>query len=170
MGKVTGVVLHHISCKYVLPEDKFNTEMVWWMLYDLNQYSMDRYSRLISSTSNRQYASYHWLIARDGERLATVHPTYQAYHAGVSEWKGQKNCNGFMLGVGLIGDGETVDYTKEQYNECAILGGELVRTYEFEPDQIVRHSDVAPGRKKDPGPLWDSKRFFRLLDARLRYN
>ena len=93
MEAYQGVVLHYVSGKYVLPEDPFNLEMVWWMLHDINLSPSDRYTRMVSAIDQpkRDWASYHYLIGRAGEVLATVHPKYQAYHAGVSEFRGQKS-------------------------------------------------------------------------------
>lgn len=168
MDKIRGTALHFVSCRWTLPDDRFNPEMVWWQTRDYNFSPSQRHTRLLSKADHPQrgYASYHWLITREGERWALVHPAWQAYHAGVSEWNGRESCNGFMLGIGLIND-EFTDYTKEQYNECAILHSELIGTHGFGEDQIVGHEQIAPGRKKDPGSLWDWKRFHRLLDARL---
>ncbi len=172
MEAYQGIVLHYVSAKYVLPEDPFNLDMIWWMLRDLNTEPTERYTRLIydSDQKGRQYASYHYLIGRAGEVMATVHPKYQAYHAGVSLFRDRKSCNRFMLGIGMVND-DVTEYTKQQYDSssglCAGLCAELVNQHLFELDAIVGHSDVAPGRKEDPGPMWDWTRFRRLVTAKL---
>lgn len=167
MNYVAGVVLHFVSAKWTtVPSDPFNPHIVWLMLRDYNMGKDDRHSRLIKGP-HRDYASYHWLITRDGgDPWELVHPHWQAYHAGISEFKGQKNCMRFMLGIGMIA---TMDsgYLPNQYATCATLCIDLKKQHGFPAENIVGHSDVARpvGRKVDPGPLWDWEDF----RARLSY-
>lgn len=166
MKYVAGVVLHFVSAKWVMPSDQFNPHLIWWMLNDLNMGKDGRHTRLIKEP-NRTYASYHWLITREhGAPWELVHQYYQAYHAGGSEFKGQKLCNGFMLGIGMIATADS-GYLPNQYATCATLCIDLMKQHGFPAENIVGHSDVARpvGRKVDPGPLWDWEDF----RARLSY-
>ncbi len=99
--------------------------------------------------------SAHCLIERDGNLLQFVSFLDRAWHAGVSEWRGESACNNFSIGVELEGcDEET--YTEEQYASLAALVSSLRRSYvHIEADAITGHSDIAPGRKTDPGPAFD---------------
>lgn len=166
MNYVAGVVLHFVSAKWVMPSDQFNPDLVWWMLHDLNMGKDDRYTYLIKKP-DRDWASYHWMITREHSNpWELVHPHYQAYHAGVSEFKGQKGCNKFMLGIGIIATADS-GYLNNQYSTCATLCVDLMKDHGFPAENIVGHSDVARplGRKVDPGPLWDWDEF----RARLSY-
>lgn len=168
MERVEGAVIHYVSARWQFPHDKFNLEMVWWQTRDLNVMPKDRYTRLLpADTHPKVYdASYHSMVGRGGETWETVHPYYQAHHAGVSSFNGRADCNAFMLGVALVGDAVS-DFTKEQYDACAVLMAGYVRRYDFPPENVVGHSDVAPGRKQDPGEHWDWQRYRRLLAAQL---
>jgi len=169
MEAYDGVVIHFVSNRYVLPEDPFNLDMIWWFLHDYNQEPSRRHSRLLNDIKypDRDYASYHNLIGRDGENWELVHQRYQAYHAGVSSYDGRNRCNRFMLGLGLVNK-EDVDFTNDQYHEAAAQCGDWIKEHGFESEAIVGHDKVSPGRKHDPGPLFDWGRFHRLLAARLR--
>ena len=155
---VKGVVLHFISCEWTMPSDPFNPELVWLLIRDLNFGSDTRYSRVVREPT-RTYASYHWLITREYDSpWELVHPYWQAYHAGVSEFKGQSGCNKFMLGIGIIATADS-GYLANQYSTCAMLCSPLMKQHGFPIENIVGHSDVSPDRKKDPGPLWDWQNF-----------
>ena len=78
----------------------------------------------------------------------------RAWHAGVSEFKERKNCNDFSIGVELEGCDEEL-FEISQY-ECLIeLLKFLIIEYKISPNNIVGHSEIAPGRKTDPGPNFD---------------
>jgi AmpD protein len=78
----------------------------------------------------------------------------------VSRWKGQDRCNDFSIGVELEGTDER-PYTGKQYLRLARLVRRL-RT-RWPVDDVAGHSDIAPGRKTDPGPAFDWGRLERLL-------
>ena len=104
--------------------------------------------------------SAHFLIRRDGELVQFVPCSKRAWHAGESLWKGRTRCNDFSVGVELEGTGE-VSYTDAQYDRLADLTRALKQRYGI--TDIAGHSDVAPGRKRDPGPSFDWKRYRALL-------
>jgi len=112
--------------------------------------------------------SAHALIRRDGEIVQYVPFGERAWHAGVSSWRGRSGCNDFSVGVELEGSDDT-PYTDAQYAALAALAAALVATYgTLSAEAIVGHSDVAPGRKTDPGPAFDWPRFRALLNERVR--
>jgi N-acetyl-anhydromuramoyl-L-alanine amidase len=110
-----------------------------------------------------QRLSAHALIRRDGEIVQYVPFGERAWHAGKSEYRGRTACNDFSIGIELEGSGET-PYTDVQYDSLAALTAALLATYaSLSPTEIAGHSDVAPGRKTDPGASFDWARFKKLL-------
>ncbi|MGH8454285.1 MAG: 1,6-anhydro-N-acetylmuramyl-L-alanine amidase AmpD [Nevskiales bacterium] len=107
--------------------------------------------------------SSHLLIRRDGELVQYVPLGLRAWHAGVSNFGGREACNDFSIGVELEG-ADDVPYTPPQYARLAALSRGLMQTFPaITPARIVGHSDIAPGRKTDPGAAFDWMRFRHLL-------
>lgn len=96
--------------------------------------------------------SAHFLIRRDGELLQFVGGHQRAWHAGVSHWQGRERCNDFSLGVELEG-GDAWPFEPAQYDALNRLIAALEQAWPLR--HIVGHCDIAPGRKTDPGPLFD---------------
>jgi AmpD protein len=87
----------------------------------------------------------------------------RAWHAGVSMWNGRAACNDFSIGVELEGTDEQ-PYEGAQYDALAALVRALCAAYpRLSPRQVVGHSDIAPGRKTDPGPSFDWPRLRTLI-------
>ncbi len=107
--------------------------------------------------------SAHFLIRRDGALIQFVRCADRAWHAGASAWQGRPRCNDFSIGVELEGTDE-IAYAGAQYAMLARLAKALRRRYPI--DDIVGHSDIAPGRKTDPGPAFDWARLRRLAGPR----
>ena len=82
---------------------------------------------------------------------------------GTPAWNGRKQCNDFSIGVELEGV-DDIPYTAAQYTRLARLAHALRRHYPI--TDIVGHSDIAPGRKTDPGPAFDWSRLMRLVMPR----
>lgn len=104
--------------------------------------------------------SAHFLIRRDGSITQFVSCRQRAWHAGASSWAGRERCNDFSVGVELEGT-DAEPFAAVQYQVLARLARRLRRVYPLR--DIVGHSDIAPGRKTDPGPHFDWQRFFDLL-------
>jgi AmpD protein len=100
--------------------------------------------------------SAHYLIRRDGTLIQYVDPQKRAWHAGVSTWQGRERCNDFSIGVELEGS-DDVPFAEPQYETLAALAKSLAKR--FGPLDLAGHSDIAPGRKTDPGPWFDWERF-----------
>ena len=107
--------------------------------------------------------SAHFLIRRNGEAIQFVSCGKRAWHAGQSSWRGRDRCNDFSLGIELEG-ADDVSFEDRQYACIAELTRLLQSTYPIA--EIAGHSDIAPGRKSDPGPLFDWVRFRALLSGR----
>lgn len=106
--------------------------------------------------------SAHLLIRRDGSLVQYVPFHQRAWHAGESCYREQTACNDFSIGIELEGDDDTA-FNPAQYRRLAAVCTLLQETYPGIDDKIVGHSDIAPGRKTDPGPHFDWKRFRQLL-------
>jgi AmpD protein len=102
--------------------------------------------------------SAHLLIRRDGSIEQFVSLNDRAWHAGKSSWLGRDACNDYSIGIECEG-ADDVPYTDAQYAAlCALLPALLEAYPAITRERIVGHSDVAPGRKTDPGPSFDWSR------------
>jgi AmpD protein len=107
--------------------------------------------------------SSHVLIRRDGELVQYVPFTRRAWHAGQSCFRGRQACNDFAIGIELEGQ-DDVPYADVQYQRLAELITVLRRRFPaIRADSIVGHSDIASGRKTDPGAAFDWPRLKTLL-------
>ncbi len=99
--------------------------------------------------------SAHLLINRDGIITQFVPFHERAWHAGESKYKGREHCNDFSIGIELEGV-DDIPYTEEQYTQLAEV---LHKLYDLYPllsrHTMTGHSDIAPGRKTDPGQAFD---------------
>lgn len=106
--------------------------------------------------------STHILIRRDAEVTQFVPLTERAWHCGASSYRGRTRCNDFAIGIELEGEDET-PYEVCQYDSLVALIAAIRQAWpEIGNREIVAHSDIAPGRKTDPGPAFD---WLRLYDA-----
>ena len=96
--------------------------------------------------------SSHYLIRRDGSLTQYVPCEKRAWHAGASSWKGRSRCNDFSIGIELEGS-DDVPFSEPQYETLIGLARELFSRYG--KLDLAGHSDVAPGRKTDPGPWFE---------------
>ena len=109
--------------------------------------------------------SAHLLVRRDGELVQYVPFERRAWHAGRSEWRGRPDCNDFSIGIELEGT-DAQPYEPVQYLALARVIADLCRRYPIlSEERLVGHSDIAPGRKTDPGIAFD----WPLLRSRVRY-
>jgi AmpD protein len=106
--------------------------------------------------------SAHFLIRRDGEVIQFVPCARRAWHAGVSSWCSRERCNDYSVGIELEGCDDR-PFEAVQYERLVALTRALRARYPVAG--IVGHSDIAPGRKTDPGPCFDWTRFRALLAA-----
>lgn len=110
--------------------------------------------------------SSHLLIERSGKITQFVPFHQAAWHAGHSFFAGREACNDFSIGIELEGTDEE-EYTLIQYEHLSQITIELMRNYpDIKRDRIVGHSDIAPGRKTDPGPAFDWH-FYRCMLSNL---
>lgn len=107
--------------------------------------------------------SAHLLIRRDGEVVQYVPFHLRAWHAGASDYQGQERCNDFSIGIELEGEDDQ-PYEAVQYRLLHQVVEALLQAYPtLQRERICGHSDIAPGRKTDPGPAFDWGRFRSML-------
>jgi AmpD protein len=109
--------------------------------------------------------SAHFLVRRNGAIVQFVPCIKRAWHAGASTWRGRSRCNDFSVGIELEGS-EDVPFETPQYDAAAKLTSALTIAYPIA--EIVGHSDIAPGRKTDPGASFDWLRFRASLPRKLQ--
>jgi AmpD protein len=148
---ISLVVVHGIS----LPPGEFGGDGIERLFTN----RLDRGTHPGYATVATLKVSAHFLIRRDGALFQFVSCADRAWHAGVSAWNGRPHCNDFSIGIELEGT-DLIPYTSAQYAMLARLVQALRRRYPI--DDIVGHSDIAPGRKTDPGPAFDWARLRRL--------
>jgi AmpD protein len=151
-GAIDLVVIHTIS----LPPGEFGGPGI-----------IEHFTNRLDPSAHPFYASIagakvsaHFLVRRDGELIQFVPCAKRAWHAGESSWKGKTRCNDFSIGIEMEGTGEA-PFTAAQYRRLAALTRVLRARYPIR--DIAGHSDVAPGRKTDPGPHFDWARYRALL-------
>ena len=141
------IVVHGIS----LPPGKFGNDWIERLFRNDLPADADPYFATICQLQ----VSAHVLIPRDGEVTQFVPFNRRAWHAGRSEYCGRTGCNDFSVGLELEGT-DDLPYAAPQYLALATLIAALRRTYPSLRDaEVLGHSDIAPGRKTDPGPGFD---------------
>ncbi len=153
---ISLLVLHNIS----LPPGKFGGGYV--EKFFLNELDSQEHPYFKEIDDLR--VSSHLYIKRDGSITQFVPLDKKAWHAGISSFKGQENCNEFSIGVELEGTDE-VPYERAQYTSLIEITMFLMKQYpHLNKDNIVGHSDIAPERKTDPGSSFDWDYYLSKLD------
>lgn len=154
---ISLVVVHNIS----LPPEQFGGSHIEDFFCNRLDTSAHPYFEEIGDMK----VSSHLLIRRDGELLQFVSLRERAWHAGRSVFCGREECNDYAVGIELEGADE-IPYTEEQYRKLAEVTREIMAAWPaITRERITGHSDIAPGRKTDPGPAFDWRHFRRLLRA-----
>jgi AmpD protein len=141
---ITLVVVHNIS----LPPGEFGGPGVEALFTNQLDPAAHPYFEKIKDLR----VSAHFFIRRDGHLMQFVPCALRAWHAGVSSWQGRERCNDYSIGIELEGTDEA-PFTEAQYVSLNQLLSELRRAYPIAA--VAGHSDIAPGRKTDPGPCFD---------------
>lgn len=104
--------------------------------------------------------SAHYLIGCDGTLWQMVRETDRAWHAGAGEWQGQGDINSRSVGIELDNRGDH-PFAEPQMAALERLIAQVLRRWDIAPEGVIGHSDMAPGRKIDPGPRFDWQRLER---------
>lgn len=142
------LVVHHIS----LPPERFSGEAIERLFTNRLDHDTHPYFQQLRGVR----VSAHFLIRRRGELLQFVDCDLRAWHAGVSSFQGRERCNDFSIGIELEGSAAAA-FTEAQYRRLAALTTALCERHPLR--WVAGHSDIAPGRKTDPGPRFDWSRF-----------
>ena len=152
---ISLIVIHSIS----LPPTIFGNEYV--ENFFLNKLEIED-NEYINSIKDMKVSS-HIYIKRTGEIIQFVPFDKRAWHAGESSYKNVKNCNDYSIGIELEGC-EDISFEDIQYNKLSEIIDCLIQNYpNINSERIVSHSEIAPGRKSDPGPLFDWKRLKSMI-------
>jgi len=149
---ISLLVVHNIS----LPPGEFGGPSVEMLFTNALDWDAHPYFGTIRDLK----VSAHCFIARDGAVTQFVPFDQRAWHAGQSTFEGRSRCNDFSIGIELEGTDDR-EFTEAQYVQLSRVAAALMRAYpKITRDRIAGHSDIAPGRKTDPGPHfdWDSLR------------
>jgi AmpD protein len=141
---ITLVVVHNIS----LPPGEFGGPGVEALFTNQLDPAAHPYFEKIKDLR----VSAHFFIRRDGHLMQFVPCALRAWHAGVSSWQGRERCNDYSIGIELEGTDEA-PFTEAQYVSLNQLLSVLRQAYPIAA--VAGHSDIAPGRKTDPGPCFD---------------
>ena len=142
-------MLHNIT----LPPGRFLTGCVEAFFTDRLDYSLD--PSLESLRGIR--VSSHFFIRRTGAVVQFVSTEKRAWHAGVSTFEGVSRCNDFSVGIEIEGT-DFAPFDERQYRVLPLLLAAIRARYPVRA--VVAHSDIAPGRKTDPGPYFDWRRLY----------
>jgi AmpD protein len=158
-AEVTLVVMHSIS----LPRGRYGKVSGGSAIERLFTNRLDPAAHPSFADLASLRVSAHFLIYRGGELVQFVPLEARAWHAGVSRWRGRERCNDFSLGIELEG----TDDGKFEAAQYARLSGLLKKLQGILPlRDIAAHSDIAPGRKSDPGARFDWTRLLAGLCRR----
>jgi len=141
---VSMIVIHNIS----LPPEQYGGNGVIELFTNQLDPKEHPYYREIYQLK----VSSHFFIRRDGTLIQFVSCNDRAWHAGVSSWQGRERCNDFSVGIELEGC-DSSGFETAQYDRLNCLLAGLCARYPI--TTIVGHSDIAPGRKTDPGPYFE---------------
>ncbi|WP_368563370.1 N-acetylmuramoyl-L-alanine amidase [Pseudoxanthomonas sp. UTMC 1351] len=127
------------------------------VIHATEQESVQRSLDTLRSRNSGGPVSAHYLIGRGGDRYQLVADDQRAWHAGAGYWGTITDVNSVSIGIELDNDG-TAAFPNEQIDSLLVLLEDLCTRLRIPRTQIVAHSDFAPTRKKDPGPLFPWKR------------
>ena len=111
--------------------------------------------------------SAHWLISERGEAEALVEEAQRAWHAGLSSWQGRDDINSHSIGIELANNARA-PFPEPQMQALEDLLRGIMSRWNIAPEGVLAHSDIAPGRKIDPGLRFDWERLARQGLARPR--
>lgn len=152
---ISLLVIHNIS----LPPEQFGGPYISQLFGNCLDPTEHPYFQQIHQLK----VSSHLLIDRTGQLTQFVPFDQRAWHAGVSQFGNRSQCNDFSIGIELEG-ADHIAYTDQQYQRLTAVTRLLIRQYpQITPERIVGHSDIAPGRKTDPGPAFDWQRYRQSL-------
>ncbi len=153
-SEIELLVVHNIS----LPPSQFGGGYIEQFFQNKLDWSLHPYFQTIQGMQ----VSTHLLILRSGEVLQFVNFNQRAWHSGRSTYLGKKECNDYSIGIELEGS-DDLPFQEIQYQVLAHVVTVLQATYPKLLQHVAGHSDIARGRKTDPGPYFDWLKIRRLI-------
>ena len=153
-SEIELLVVHNIS----LPPSQFGGGYIEQFFQNELDWSLHPYFQTIQGMQ----VSTHLLILRSGEVLQFVNFNQRAWHSGRSTYLGKKECNDYSIGIELEGS-DDLPFQEIQYQVLAHVVTVLQATYPKLLQHVAGHSDIARGRKTDPGPYFDWLKIRRLI-------
>lgn len=153
-AEIQLVVIHNIS----LPPSQFGGGYIQKFFQNQLDWSEHPYFKTIEAMQ----VSAHLLILRTGEVIQFVNFNHRAWHAGRSRYLAKAECNDYSIGIELEGS-DDLAFSAVQYQKLAEVVAALQCAYPKIQQHLAGHSDIAPGRKTDPGPFFQWATFRSLL-------
>jgi AmpD protein len=162
---INAIVIHNIS----LPPDKFGQQDAKGNHYveALFTNTLDWDAHPYFKTIEGMEVSAHLFIQRDGRVTQFVNFNERAWHAGRSSYLAQAECNDYSIGIELEGS-DFQAFTEAQYATLAPVIAAIHQAYPQTRRHLTGHSDIAPGRKTDPGPFFDWAKLRESVSALMR--
>ena len=157
---IDAIVVHNIS----LPPNEFGacdtngTHYVKALFTNQLDWDAHPYFQTIKGAE----VSAHLFIERDGAITQFVNFNERAWHAGRSSYLGRPECNDYSIGIELEGS-DFVSFTSAQYEKLAEVIAAIYKAYPKTRRHLTGHSDIAPGRKTDPGDYFEWARLRQLV-------
>jgi len=114
--------------------------------------------KILTNKDSTHPVSAHYVIDEAGCIYKLVEETHQAWHAGVSWWKKREKLNTWSIGIELVNPGHGPNYTPfpaAQMESLLELSSQIIARHQIPPHHVLGHSDIAPGRKVDPGEFFN---------------
>lgn len=127
------------------------------VIHFTDQASVQQSLDTLRSRNRGGRVSAHYLIGRDGERFQLVSDTRRAWHGGAGRWGTITDINSASIGIELDNDGHS-PFPEAQIESLLVLLEDICTRWRIPRSQVIGHSDMAPTRKVDPGPLFPWKR------------
>jgi N-acetylmuramoyl-L-alanine amidase len=150
----------YVISKKNFPSAAYNNRIKFLVFH----YTVADYPRSVKILAKNGVVSSHYLITDQPNDTIDilVSEDKRAWHAGISSWNGTENLNDTSVGIEIVNKGYTYvgdsmvfePFFDYQIEKAAVLSKNIIDRYEIEPVNVVGHSDIAPFRKQDPGPMF----------------
>lgn len=134
--------------------------------YIILHYTAADFNRSLHLLTTQSVSSHYLIDSKEGDVYQLVNENNRAWHAGISEWQGRTFLNNSSIGIELVNKGFTENhghitwypYSEPQIQSLITLLKNIKAHHKISADHILGHSDIAPQRKTDPGPLFPWRR------------
>lgn len=124
------------------------------------QGSVEESLHTLRTANSHGRVSSHYLVGKDGSLYQLVADEHRAWHAGAGSWRGMGDVNSFSIGIELDNNGSE-PFAEPLIETLLVLLDDLTTRWGIPRENVIGHSDLAPTRKVDPGPLFPWKRLYQ---------